>query len=72
MLFAVEQEVSLAELETARIQLVDNIHSLLTLQERQFLLSFKRLQPDWTLLGIKGLLLGSYLPVVTTPQISPS
>lgn len=72
MLFAVEQEVSLAELETARIQLVDNIHSLLTLQERQFLLSFKRLQLDWTLLGIKGLLLGSYLPGVTTPQISPS
>lgn len=67
-----EKEVSLAELETARIQLVDNIHSLLTLQERQFLLSFKRLQHDWTLLGIKGLLLKSYLPAVTTRQISPS
>jgi len=50
-----EQEVSRAELETARVQLVDNIHSLLTLQERQFLLSFKRLQPDWSLLGIDGI-----------------
>ena len=47
-----KQEVSRAELESARVQLVDNIHSLLTLQERQFLLSFKRLQPDWSLLGI--------------------
>lgn len=50
-----KQEVSRAELERARVQLVDNIHSLLTLQERQFLLSFKRLQPDWSLLGIEGI-----------------
>jgi hypothetical protein len=61
---AVEAEFGYAEmavvsfadlLETARVQLVDNIHSLLTLQERQFLLSFKRLQPDWSLLGIEGI-----------------
>ncbi|MCC5452914.1 nucleotidyl transferase AbiEii/AbiGii toxin family protein [Rheinheimera sp. UJ51] len=50
-----EQEVSRAELESARVQLVDNNHSLLTLQERQFLLSSKRLQPDWSLLGIEGI-----------------
>lgn len=50
-----KQEVSRAELESARVQLVDNIHSLLTLQERQFLLSFKKLQPDWSLLGIEGI-----------------
>ena len=54
-------DVSLHELETTRERLVDLIHSSLTEQERQFLLTFKRRSPDWSLLGLDGV---EHLPAV--------
>jgi predicted nucleotidyltransferase component of viral defense system len=56
-----QEDVSLHELETTREHLVDLIHSSLTKQERQFLLTFKRRSPDWTLLGLDGV---EHLPAV--------
>jgi hypothetical protein len=56
-----QEDVSLHELETTRERLVDLIHSSLTEQERQFLLTFKRCSPDWSLLGLNGV---EHLPAV--------
>lgn len=56
-----QEDVSLHELETTRERLVDLIHSSLTEQERQFLLTFKRCSPDWALLGLQGI---EHLPAV--------
>lgn len=50
-----EQDVSQVELEAARDQLVRTICESLTQQEREFLLSFKKREPDWSLLGITGI-----------------
>lgn len=50
-----EQDISLLELETAREQLVAVINPSLTQQERDFLLSFKNRDPDWSLLGLSGI-----------------
>ena len=47
------EDVSLHQLETTRERLVDLIHSSLTEKERQFLLTFKRRSPDWSLLGVE-------------------
>jgi predicted nucleotidyltransferase component of viral defense system len=47
--------VPLAVLENAREQLVQQINRDLTSAEREFLLSMKRLEPKWELLGIPGL-----------------
>lgn len=56
-----QKDVSLSELEATREQLVGSINSSLTKQERQFLLTFKRCSPDWTLLGLKDV---EHLPAV--------
>ncbi len=50
----VKEDVSLHELETTRERLVDLVNSSLTEQERQFLMTFKRRSPDWSLLGLEG------------------
>ena len=50
-----EQPIQLAELETARTQLFEWASSALTGNERQFLLSIKQGEPDWTLLPFEGL-----------------
>lgn len=47
--------VPLAVLETTREQLIEYINSSLTSAEREFLLSVKRLEPKWDLLGIPGI-----------------
>jgi len=45
-------KISVEELEKIREQLIAIIHSSLTTKEKQFLLSFKNKQPDWSLLDI--------------------
>jgi predicted nucleotidyltransferase component of viral defense system len=47
--------VKLADLEDAREKLIAKINAGLTKSEREFLLSIKRMEPRWELLGIPGL-----------------
>ncbi len=47
--------VPLTVLEKTREQLIEYINSSLTSAEREFLLSVKRLEPKWDLLGIPGI-----------------
>lgn len=46
--------VKLADLEDARETLIAKINADLTKPEREFLLSLKRMEPKWELLGIPG------------------
>ncbi|MGA2248562.1 MAG: nucleotidyl transferase AbiEii/AbiGii toxin family protein [Verrucomicrobiota bacterium] len=46
--------VPLATLEATREQMIEQINAGLTANEREFLLSIKRLEPKWELLGIPG------------------
>lgn len=50
-----EIDVPREELEAARTQLIETINGSLTESERQFLLSFKKGLPDWSLLGLTGI-----------------
>jgi predicted nucleotidyltransferase component of viral defense system len=47
--------VPLAALESARERLIEQINADLTKAEREFLLSMKRLEPKWDLLGLPGI-----------------
>lgn len=49
-----EIDVPKDELEATSVQLIETINRSITEQERQFLLTFKKGTPDWTLLGITG------------------
>jgi predicted nucleotidyltransferase component of viral defense system len=49
-----QEDVPLAELEKTRERLVALVNSSLTSEERQFLLTFKRCDPEWALLGLTG------------------
>ena len=62
-----ERDVSLEELVAVRRRLVELIHQGLTDSEKGFLLSFKNREPDWTLLGLKGV---SELPAIKWKQIN--
>lgn len=62
-----ETDVPLVELEAVRARLVDLIHQGLTNIEKAFLLSFKNLVPDWSLLGLDG---ASELPAIKWKQIN--
>lgn len=46
--------VTVQELEETRTTMISLIQSRLTERQRQFLLSFKRGEPDWTLLSVTG------------------
>jgi len=46
--------VPLAMLEATRAQLIEHINNHLTSAEREFLLSVKRMEPRWDLLGVPG------------------
>jgi hypothetical protein len=50
-----EIDVPKDELEATRVQLIETINRSITEQERQFLLTFKKGTPDWTLLGLTGI-----------------
>lgn len=62
-----EQRVELAELESVREQLVQLINTAFTAEERRFLLSFKRLAPEWGLLGLGAV---ENLPAVRWKQMN--
>lgn len=47
-------DVPLEELEAVRENLISGLNSSLTDDEKRFLLSFKSLEPDWSLLGLQG------------------
>ena len=50
-----DEDIPQTALEATREQLVRLINTSLTLQEREFLLSFKNRTPDWTLLALSGI-----------------
>lgn len=47
------EAVTLGELEEARAQLIATLHSRIREREKAFLLSFKRREPRWDLLGVE-------------------
>ncbi len=53
--------VTVAELEKTRDTMITLIHERLTERQREFLLSFKRGEPTWNLLNVKGV---EHLPAV--------
>ncbi len=62
-----EIAVSLEELESTRDQLTEVISNTLTDNEKQFLLSFKAMKPQWDLLGLDGI---EKLPAVKWKMIN--
>lgn len=46
------KETSLEALEEIRLQLIKEINTKITDKQKQFLFSFKSLQPDWSLLDV--------------------
>lgn len=60
-----ENDVTLEELLAVRENLVEKIHQELTDSEKSFLLSFKRRDPDWSLLDLEGI---SELPAIKWKQ----
>lgn len=46
------ENVILQDLYSARSQLINELNSSLTQKEKQFLISFKNIKPDWSLLGL--------------------
>ena len=46
--------VTCEELERVRKELIAKVRSMLTLEEREFLVSFKERNPKWQLLGVEG------------------
>ena len=62
-----KKHVPLEELISVRERLAALIHQGLTDDERQFLLSFKKCKPEWSLLGLGGV---SELPAVKWKQIN--
>ena len=59
-----EDEVTVEDLEATREQLINIIHSNMSNDERNFLLSFKARNPKWELLGLSNLEEISKLPSV--------
>ena len=59
--------VSLAELESTREMLVEQLLRNLTADEKTFLISFKKGEPDWNLLGLKDI---EQLPAVRWKQLN--
>ena len=47
--------IPLAEFLAVRRQLIDLINGKITQEEKEFLLSFKNKEPDWTLLGLDNI-----------------
>ena len=67
-----EKNIPLEELVSVRERLIELIHQDLTDDERQFLLSFKNREPEWSLLGLDGNSLEgiSELPAIKWKQIN--
>lgn len=58
------QEITLEELVETRERLLLEIHKTITTEEKQFLLGFKSLKPEWSLLGLDNAEAVSNLPSV--------
>jgi hypothetical protein len=50
-----EKPISLNELQSAREDLIENIVGNMPADHRRLLISIKRGEPDWTLLGLPGM-----------------
>ena len=48
-------DIKLSELQQARDKLITDINETLTVSERNFLISFKNISPEWNTLGIEGI-----------------
>ncbi len=55
------KEITLEALETIRLRLIKEVNERITDRQKQFLLSFKSLQPDWSLLKTGDV---SHLPAI--------
>lgn len=62
-----KMNVPLEELEAVRERLIELIHQKLTENEKEFLLSFKNRNPDWSLLELNGI---SELPAIKWKQMN--
>ena len=47
-------EITVHDLVVARAQLIQELTSSITAEEKEFLLSFKQCSPNWDLLGLEG------------------
>ncbi len=65
-----EVDVPLEQLEEAREQLIHQINSQMTENEKQFLLSFKSKNPDWNLLEMQNIDIIANLPSVLWKMIN--
>ncbi|PAM94098.1 hypothetical protein B4N84_13535 [Flavobacterium sp. IR1] len=65
-----EVDVPLDQLEEARENLIHQINSQITENEKQFLLSFKSKNPDWSLLEMENIEIVSNLPSVLWKMIN--
>ena len=65
-----EVDVPLEQLEEAREQLIHQINSQMTENEKQFLLSFKNKTPDWSLLEMENIEIIANLPSVLWKMIN--
>jgi hypothetical protein len=54
------EDVYLDELKEARVRLVDSIKDSLNREDKEFLLAFKRGNPDWTYFLYRGLIKESW------------
>jgi len=59
--------VSLTELEEARSMLVKKLQQNITTAEKEFLISFKKGEPQWSLLGLEGI---DLLPAIRWKQLN--
>ncbi len=62
-----QENVSIKELEAVRLELIAQLQSSLTTNDKEFLLSFKSRQPDWSLLPLEGI---ADLPAVKWKQLN--
>jgi hypothetical protein len=60
-------EIRLEDLEIARSKLIKQINESLTEEERRFILSFKRMEPEWNLLQLDEV---ENLPAVKWKQLN--
>lgn len=65
-----EVDVPLEQLEEARENLIHQINSQITENEKQFLLSFKNKTPDWSLLEMENIEIITNLPSVLWKMIN--
>lgn len=61
------ESVGLSELEATRDSLITKLHAEMSVEEKEFLISFHQLTPRWNLLGLEGV---EELPAVKWKQLN--